>query len=369
MPESEARTLVVCLDGTWNDVGSRTNVVRFFEQLMRDEQQLTYYDEGVGIPETGPRRRRLRERIFGGAFGSGLLGNVMQAYRWLSTRYRDGDRIAIVGFSRGAYTARVLASMLGTPGLLRGGDAAAFDAALDAVSLARETRSAPVLPGNWRCETVPVDFLGVWDTVGALGVPTLNLSWPPIGRTRLRFGNTQLPDHVRVARQALAIDEHRADYAPVLWTGAREAADVLQVWFPGCHAQVGGGYPDDALCEISLLWMAAQAAPVVRFRQHIEEPGGGHFAPRRLRLDGSEYLAPTIDAWRDFIGGLYRLFSRRHLRRICVEGLNETVHSTAWDKWSNDPDYRPLNLAHAGREQLHSASDADRSFAGPEVRA
>ncbi|GAA5179785.1 hypothetical protein GCM10025771_22720 [Niveibacterium umoris] len=369
MTETEPRTLVVCLDGTWNDVGSRTNVVRFFEQLMRDSQQLTYYDEGVGIPERGNLRQRLMQRLSGGLFGTGLLVNVMQAYRWLTTHYRDGDRLVIIGFSRGAYSARVLASMLGTPGLLQGGDAGSFDAALQAVQLARETRTPVILPGLWRCRTVPVDFLGVWDTVGALGVPSLNMRWRPAGLQPLRFGNTQLPDHVKVARQALAIDEHRADYAPVLWTSARAGADVLQMWFPGCHAQVGGGYPDDVLCEISLLWMAAQAAPFVRFRQHSDELEGGHFAPRRLRLDGSEYLAPTIDAWREFLGGLYRVFSPRHLRRICVEGLNEAVHPSAWDKWSNDPDYRPLNLAHAGREHLHAASDEDRSEAGSEVRS
>ena len=369
MTDQDSRTLVVCLDGTWNNIGSRTNVVRFFEQLMRDDQQLTYYDEGVGIPETSTARQRMRERLTGGMFGAGLLDNVMQAYRWVATRYREGDRIVIVGFSRGAYTARVLASVFGNPGLLRGGSADTFDDAVEAVKTSRETREPPQLTGGWRSEAVPVNFLGVWDTVGALGVPTLNLSWPPLGRTYLRFGNTHLPDHVLVARQALAIDEHRADYAPVLWTTAREGADLIQMWFPGCHAQVGGGYPDDALCEISLLWMAAQAAAFVRFRQHLEEPDGGHFAPRRLRLDGSEYLAPTIDAWQDFIGGLYRRFSKRHLRRICVEGLNEVVHGSAWDKWSNDPDYRPLNLAHAGREQLHAASDADRVFAGPQVRA
>lgn len=369
MTEPESRTLVVCLDGTWNDVGSRTNVVRFFEQLMRDPLQLTYYDEGVGIPETGKLHQRLIDRLTGGLFGSGLLGNVMQAYRWLATHYRTGDNIVIVGFSRGAYTARVLAAMLGTPGLLRGNDAATFDAALDAVRAARETRTTPQLPGLWRCETVPVAFLGVWDTVGALGVPALNLSWRPIGLTRLRFGNTQLPNHVKVARQALAIDEHRADYAPVLWTAARDGADVLQMWFPGCHAQVGGGYPDDVLCEISLLWMTSQAAPWVRFRQHADEVDGGHFAPRRLRLDGSEYLAPAIDAWRSFLFGLYRFVSTRQLRQICVGGINEVIHPSAWDKWSNDPDYRPLNLAHAGREYLHAAGDSDGAPAGQAVRA
>lgn len=359
MTERPPVTYVLCLDGTWNELDSRTNVLRFFEQLARDERQVTYYDEGVGTPGTTRGVvARLRERVRGGLFGAGLLANALEAYRWLAERHRPGDKVAIVGFSRGAYTARVLAALLGKPGLLRAPGGEIPGELLKAIGLARQEGRAPQLPAGFRLETVDVDFLGVWDTVGRLGVPRLHAHWPPLGITSLRFGNACLPDHVKVARQALAIDEHRADYLPVLWTGAAPGADVCQMWFPGCHAQVGGGYEQDLLCEIPLFWMAAEAASVVRFRQHADE-GDGHYAPRRMRLDGTEHLAPTIDAYRAFLLGLYRLFRPRSLRAIGVSGVGEAVHPSAWDKWANDPDYRPANLAHAGRAGLHSACDPD----------
>lgn len=355
------RNLIVCLDGTWNDVSSRTNVVRFYELLARDTGQLAYYDDGVGIPDpTEPWWRQWRERLRGGWFGAGLLDNVMQAYAWLARQYRAGDRIFILGFSRGAYTARMLASLVGRPGLpALTQDEAGLERAVKWVRDWRLHQGKEPTPGQTFLP-VEVHFLGVWDTVGACGVPHWN--WrPPMVRIRaVRFGNSRLPGHVRIARQALAVDEHRKDYAPVLWTEQDSPdSDIAQVWFPGAHAQIGGGYDDDLLCELPLTWMCIQASSAgLRFTNAPDACEA--FVPPRLRLDGSEYLAPLIDSWRHFAGGLYRLVSGRCLRRVCVEGINESVHPSVWNKWANDPDYRPGNIAHLGRNDQASPSDADR---------
>ncbi len=356
------RRFVVCLDGTWNKVESRTNVVRFFECLAQDEGQKAYYDEGVGVPRPeDPWWWRLRDQLNGGVFGSGLIDNVMKAWRWLAEHFEParGDTVALVGFSRGAYTARVLAGLLVNPGL----PVTPFSADPDCKRTARLAREVSDYrarekkgPPPAGCTPIDVAFLGVWDTVGSLGVPKWNL-WPLVSVHSIRFIDTFLPPRILVARHAVAIDEHREDYAPVLWTpsGAtgETGRDVQQVWFAGCHAQIGGGYLEDMLSEIPLAWMCEEAAKTgVRFRGDALDAPSGARIPARLRLDGREYLTPIIDSWRSFLRGSYRWLSPRNIRQIQVVGLNESVHPTVWDKWANDPDYRPPNIAHLGRSDV-----------------
>ena len=362
MPSEPARKFVVCLDGTWNEVQSRTNVVRVFECLAQDDAQSAYYDEGVGVPKPeDPWLWRLRDQLNGGVFGAGLLDNVMRAWRWLAERYdrSRGDTVALLGFSRGAYTARVLAGLVVDPGLP--GGMLECDA-LDKLATAVGDYRASGKPADKRpagLAPVDVSFLGVWDTVGSLGVPTWNL-WPlTLGIKRLRFIDTLLPDRILVARHAIAVDEYRRDYSPVLWTprpgtpAAMPERDVQQVWFAGAHAQVGGGYLEDLLSEIPLAWMCREAAATgIRFRTQPAGQTPTGWIPERFRLDGREYLAPTIDAWRSFIYGLYRWLSPRNVRQIGTVGINEEVHDSVWLKWANDPDYRPPNIAHLGRTDV-----------------
>lgn len=265
--DDRMKRLVVCCDGTWNkpDNENVTNV----EKIARTVQsapsstggvyQLVYYISGVG---SGSYEA---DRLLGGAFGFGLFHNVIACYRFLAQNYEPGDEIFVIGFSRGAYTARSVAGMLATVGLLT--KVALVEERLPwAVHLYQHTKMPEGAFGESveefkhdHCHAADVTFLGVFDTVGALGVPGFERDAP-------RFHDVQLNDGVRCARQALAIDETRLKFAPTFWEAPPDAADaatedprVKQVWFEGAHSDVGGGYAQTGLSDTTLLWMAREA--------------------------------------------------------------------------------------------------------------
>ena len=261
------KRLVVCCDGTWNkpDSQSITNIEKIARTVQSDPDvtggvhQLVYYASGVGAGSYAA------DRLLGGAFGFGLFHNVIACYRFLAQNYEDGDEIFILGFSRGAYTARSVAGMIGRVGLLT------------KVSLVEEKLPAAVrlyqrtnLPEGAfgasvdefkhdHCHLGKVDFLGVFDTVGALGLPGLSRHGP-------QFHDVQLSRQVLRARHALALDETRLKFAPTFWEApdhpdgiVTEDERVKQVWFEGAHSDVGGGYRETGLSDTSLLWMAREA--------------------------------------------------------------------------------------------------------------
>jgi len=269
------KRLIICCDGTWNrpDSPNITNIEKIARTVQTDPgssagvPQLVYYLSGVGGAgyET--------DRILGGAFGFGLFNNMLAAYRFLAQNYEPGDEIFVFGFSRGAFTARTLVGMIGYVGLIT--KRALVD---DQLSRARDfyklrkqdddTRTPDLVA--WRTEhchaTTPIAFVGVFDTVGALGVPGAMFLAP-------RFHNLGLSDEVACARHALAIDEYRLKFEPSLWAaksgapssggprsgGPAEDARVKQVWFRGAHSDVGGGYGETGLSDSTLLWMATEA--------------------------------------------------------------------------------------------------------------
>ncbi len=257
------KRLVICCDGTWNrpDSAHVTNIEKIARTVQTDltanqgVQQLVLYLSGVGA---GYRV----DRILGGAFGFGLFGNVLAGYRFLALNYEPGDEIFVFGFSRGAYTARSLVGMIGRVGLLT--RSALVDEKLpEAVARYRRERPAGGEAGQSAEEfrhdychpDVPVQFLGVFDTVGALGVPGA------VGRGH-QFHDVKLGGSVRCARQALAADEPRMKFEPCLWEspdGRTEDERVKQVWFEGCHSDIGGGYAQSGLSDTALLWMVAEA--------------------------------------------------------------------------------------------------------------
>lgn len=261
------KRLVVCCDGTWNkpDNETITNVEKIARTVQSDPSvtggayQLVYYVSGVGAGSYAA------DRLLGGAFGFGLFHNVIACYRFLAQNYEPGDEIFIIGFSRGAYTARSVAGMVGRVGLLT------------KVSLVEERLPAAVhlyqrtdMPGGAfgasvdefkhdHCHPAKVNFLGVFDTVGALGVPGFMRHAP-------RFHDVQLSGQVLRARHALAVDETRLKFAPAFWEAPEEPPGaptederVKQVWFEGAHSDVGGGYRETGLSDTSLLWMAREA--------------------------------------------------------------------------------------------------------------
>ncbi|MGN6160613.1 MAG: DUF2235 domain-containing protein [Marmoricola sp.] len=259
------KRLVVCCDGTWNkpDMVNITNVEKIARTVQTDPAathgtyQLVYYISGVGTSSYE------MDRLLGGAFGFGLFHNVIAGYRFLAQNYEPGDEIFIIGFSRGAYTARSLGGMLAKVGLLT--KVALVEERLpQAVHLYQGTRMPAGAFGEStdefkhdHCHAAKVTFLGVFDTVGALGVPGFAHATP-------RFHSVQLSDQVLCARQALAIDETRMKFEPTFWeapddTAPTEDPRVKQVWFEGAHSDVGGGYPETGLSDTALLWMAREA--------------------------------------------------------------------------------------------------------------
>jgi uncharacterized protein (DUF2235 family) len=259
------KRLVVCCDGTWNKPDNEhvTNVEKIARTIQGDPTatggvyQLVYYISGVGAGSYEA------DRLLGGAFGFGLFHNVIACYRFLAQNYEPGDEIVIIGFSRGAYTARSVAGMLATVGLLT--KVALVEERLpEAVHLYQGKQMPEGAFGESvdefkhdHCHAAKVNFLGVFDTVGALGVP--GISRAP------RFHSVKLSDQVLCARQALAIDETRMKFAPALWEAPPKPAgpathpDVKQVWFEGAHSDIGGGYGQTGLSDTALLWMAREA--------------------------------------------------------------------------------------------------------------
>lgn len=298
-----ARKIVVCCDGTWNTPRNETNVFRTYRFLRErlgnpaaatrmtgvttcqaraasGDEVILYYDQGVGTDWFS--------RIVGGAAGVGLSENVREAYHFLGHTFARDTEIYVFGFSRGAYTARSLCGFIKAAGLLDHPSAtdvlrAYTDCYATApASRARQAGWSADRVRSWVVEkvgdavgrlgadvaTLPrhagvkIRFIGVYDTVGALGVPLAGAS---VNDPLAGFHDTTLGDLVENAVQALAVDEKRGPYVPTLWTQATNAAAlagqrVLQVWFPGVHSDVGGGYADKGIGNITWDFMMRQAA-------------------------------------------------------------------------------------------------------------
>ncbi|MEJ2889207.1 DUF2235 domain-containing protein [Actinomycetospora aeridis] len=296
------RRLVVCCDGTWStpDLASVTNVRRLRNALAEVDAdghpQLAFYASGAGT--TGGVVARLR----GGALGDDLDDRILEAYRWLATTYRPGDEIALFGFSRGAYTVRSLAGMVRWCGLL---DTAGLDGPEITRRVARLYREGyrgrrahgPPLEGALahRPEEpdVPITFVGVWDTVGALGIPD-HLGWLEHGDPgRYTFHDVGLDPRIPHARHAVAVDERRGPFAPTLWSDPAPGQDTAQVWFPGGHLDVGGGHEDRGLADVTLRWMLDEAERVTPLRFRTAARAQIHPDPLAVAHDDNRHqLAP-----------------------------------------------------------------------------
>lgn len=343
------RRLILCLDGTWNTYTDHTNVSRLHALVPNvpgrtgvAAEQIKYYDEGVGTGRF--------ERIRGGALGLGLDENIRQAYAWLIDNYQANDQLFIFGFSRGAYTARSLAGLVARCGIA---DPSRVTGRKDVKEIARRAYDlyrpsslgrddAKTQAARFRADeahAARIYFLGVWDTVGALGVP----GW----KIAERFHDTELCANVDYAYHAMAIDEHRKSYEVVPWSANPGNATMEQRWFAGAHANVGGGYEDDLLPDISLKWMLRKACDCGLY---LGERKGARIKPDDvLPLDGGEYRSPVRDSYREFLCGVNAVNPRgqRYFRPIGAT-LNEAVDDSVFRKIEQDPKYRPRNLAHAG---------------------
>jgi uncharacterized protein (DUF2235 family) len=318
------KNIVVCCDGTGNEFREsqhNTNVVKLFEVIVKDPaRQIAYYDPGVGtmsLPGFATWAGKWISIGLGLAFGYGITRNIEDAYSYLMARHEAGDRLYIFGFSRGAFTARALAGMLHVCGLLEKGSDNLIPYASKIYMRARqEPQVAADFRKTFSRECKP-HFIGVWDTVESVGI---------VPGFRRKFPDTRLNEDVLFGRHALALDEQRSQFRPNLWTEpAARGQSIVQVWFSGVHADVGGSYAEAGLSNIALRWMlGAAAGQGLLVNAAAAAPYAGD---HRGRLHN-----PLLPAW--WLLGWWR-------RRVPGGAL---VHQSVPDRQRDVPGYTPPNL-------------------------
>lgn len=254
-----SKNIIFCADGTWDSLKDTdkglpapTNISQFYHCLLNDGiTQVAYYDDGIGADNSE------LSKLFEGATGAGLATKIMDGYQYIMNQWEEGDSVYLFGFSRGAYTVRCVADMIAQCGLLpkiSGETLSKQREKILSIYLAyrKSTFNASSTWGN--NNSCIINMIGVWDTVGALGIPLRMFSF--LDHVFFNFHNTVLHKNVRFGYQALAIDEERVDFKPALW---EKREGVEQVWFAGSHADVGGGYAEHGLSDIVLRWMMIKA--------------------------------------------------------------------------------------------------------------
>ena len=351
-----SKRLILCCDGTWEqpDVTSDgqncpTNVVKLaalLPALAADgTEQRVFYHNGIGSTARGVGRG------IAGATGLGINRILKSCYLWLVRNYEPGDQIYIFGFSRGAYTARSLAGFVRNSGILRPENADHLNAAF-ALYRARDSASNPRAVASklfrqsycWS-DIVPIQCIGVWDTVGSLGIPNSWGHWflTKICRLNYEFHDTDLSSHIVFAFHAVAIDERRKPFLPTLWTqtehGRAAKQHLEQRWFAGCHGDIGGGNHDSGLSDITLAWMTLSA----------RKAGLSVNAPQTLDAQGFKgfHENPLADV-SDSLTWFYKLFfptGVRTIRAPISDGrTNEALHATARERWEDIAQWRPIAL-------------------------
>jgi uncharacterized protein (DUF2235 family) len=346
------KRLVLLADGTWMTVRNRTNVARLSDAVLPvaadGVRQVVLYNEGVGT-------RPGLDRLLGGAFGTGLGREVRTCYRRLVESYEEGDQVLMFGYSRGAFTVRSVGGLINNLGLLRPEHADRVDEAYDhyrdrSTDWLPHGRLADDFRTRYGSPGARINCLGVWDTVGSLGVPTSG----PIGWMTRRlhaFHDVRLGGVVDHAFQALAVDEHRRPFAPAVWMRAdahlKTGQQLEQRWFAGSHGDVGGGHADTGLADLALDWMAERA-------------GSCGLDVDRARLGTRpRYDARLHDSYTTFFGATDLVQGRDQLLRpigrpdeVGEDGdtyrSNEDVSDPArrrYDERVGTPPYHPANLA------------------------
>ena len=356
-----SRNLVVFCDGTANEFGeNNTNVVRALQVLVRDDDtQRVHYDPGVGtLPGPGvvTRLGKLISKVIDLAFATSLEQNAGEAYTYLMDEYEPGDRIYLFGFSRGAYTARLVAALLHHIGLLPRGSENLIPYALRLLRMGkkdtrgigddfRRTFSRPIAgDAERRC---PVHFIGVWDTVSSVG-----WFW-----NQAKYSFTATNPGIRTIRHAIAIDERRAFYRQNRYYHAMPAQDLQQLWFAGVHSDVGGGYADSKLGRCSFDWMIAEA-----------QKAGLHIDPVRLAQVAPPLPKPYLEKKHNSMKGFWPLaefFPKWHWSsetkrkglhlnlfrpRKILDG--ELLHQSALLRIREDATYKPANLTPEFRQSV-----------------
>lgn len=370
------KRIVICLDGTWNNAskekertdGSKvfrpTNVLKIARATKKFDQngvlQITYYDAGVGAMNRAPNFRtkmvRFMDNKLGGGWGAGFEINVEEAYTFLANNYDDGDEIFIFGFSRGASQARSLCTLMEWAGgfpskndvyyvpkifteFLKAGGEGDVSGMISSINKRRSERNDPPLDSF----LVPnIAFLGIWDTVLALGSRVRAKDGSSI--KKYRFHTPPVPSsQVKTVRHGLAIDERRHDFQAEVFSGSGSCEDFEQRWFAGVHSNVGGGLINDSLANCSLRWMSKQAAArglalSADYLKYFRGYGAGKASEKTNFYKFGDALMRPVRGFRGV--------------RQLVEATGSTLDKTVLDRLNADPakhkdldePYRPENL-------------------------
>lgn len=361
------RNIILCFDGTNNEYAStNTNVVKLYGMLeRRGSEQLAYYQPGIGTfapPGVWGKLKKWFITRLDLAIAWLLEDHVCDGYRYLMRYYQEGDRIFIFGFSRGAYTARVLAAMLNKVGLLIQGNEELIPFAWDMF----KQQNDPKLYTGYRytfSRKVAVHFIGLWDTVSSVG-----WMWDP-----QHFQFTANNPIVGTVRHAVALDERRAYFPQNLWGhDPKMLTNIEQVWFPGVHCDVGGGYAEQeaGLSKLALQWMVGEAeslglifnpkAKLVALpaTDTMDDVAPSPVAMKHESLKGWWWIAEVIpkriqDAAANWATRwILHLGQHRHVPE------DSKMHWSVAERMRRLPSYRPTNLPKSFTENLHHEATA-----------
>ncbi len=339
------KRIITCSDGTWNRPGTKdrgtvvkTNVEKMFNTICSRSadgiQQCKIYDEGVGTGNTE------RDKITGGITGQGLDKHIQDMYTFISLNYEPGDHIFLFGFSRGAYTARSVAGFIRNCGVLKPQNIQLVSKAFQLYRNRNDYTSPDSdlmvsFKRNFCFENItPIKFIGVWDTVGSLGIPLPQYKFR--NKHLYKFHDVTLSSTVENAYHALAIDDRRVLFKPTLWvksTSLKNEPDnqqkMEQRWFAGVHSNVGGGYADSGLSDIALKWLIEKAKNIglCYDEEKLKEIKPNNLAELRNSYTPSFWL--WWPSWRKI---------------DLTEDTNQAIDESVWERYTADKKYRPHNL-------------------------
>ncbi|KAA3662921.1 MAG: DUF2235 domain-containing protein [Calditrichaeota bacterium] len=363
--EEMAKNIILCADGTGNKGGYSpdSNVYKIYKSVdVHDDgnPQIKFYDNGIG---TGNNKIW---RTLSGAFGFGFKRNVCDLYLFLARNYEPGDRVYLFGFSRGAATIRAFSGFIHACGLMKNTDAhgkSISDEKIkeymhDAYKAYKKSKSIPALARRFREHknshgVIDIEFIGVWDTVSALGFPekwditgigvwVLNALFKSLDFITdvifpHRFYNYELTDNVKYACHALAIDDERLSFLPKVWDETkRKEGTVEQVWFAGMHSNVGGGYARNGMANVALYWMMERA--------HNRQLAFKNGAIKQVY--GSSHVNGRMYNSRDGLAVFYR-YHPRPISQLCEKKLTGRVriHTSVLHRLKRQTgNYAPGNL-------------------------
>ena len=367
------KRLIICCDGTWNESESveddrkiPTNVLKMVRAVApRDEQngvdQIVYYDQGIGTGALG-----VLDRTIGGGTGYGISQNIRECYAFLANNYVAGDEIYLFGFSRGAYTVRSLSGMIATVGFINKNDLRYMPEAYayyhTEPKQRHRSRFHKLLKSLKREIPDKIKFIGVWDTVGSLGIPTPVLgkiqTWAGkrVERFRVGFHDSNLLEVVENAYQALAVDERRGPFRPAVWDKLTGQRNVQQVWFAGAHSNIGGGYPDAGLSDLAFQWLVnrARECDLAMNEVYLEDSGRVAANERGKLVDSYSFGYKMLEYAR----------VKPHVRPIGQYlSIGEMIHESVVRRIQSDvePRYEPANVLGTDGT-LHVIGDRGRRY-------